>query len=169
MKKLNLFLFIIILIVFSNCTDKYEKVSVGNNISINIPVDFVLEENISGNENIFKAKSDNDELYIAVDTISGLDTTTMEHRKEIVEKNLNGFAKTINGKNIVIEDMKTEDDLILSHYSMEIEKHESLMTVYCKIVNQGSSFILLTFFTEKPASKASLKAKDMIFKSIKIE
>ena len=169
MKKLNLFLFIIILLLFSNCDDKYEKVSIGNNISINIPVDFVLEEIISENENIFKAKSDNHELFIAAETISGSDTLPMEHRKEIVEKNLNGFTQAMNGKNMEIEDMKTEDDLILSHFSMEIEKHESLMTVYGKIVNQDSSFIILTFITEKPASEASLKAKDIIFNSIKIE
>lgn len=168
MKKLNLFLFITILLVFSNCADKYEKVSIGNNITINIPVDFVLEK-ISENENVFNAKSDQEELLIAAETISGSDTMPMEHRKEIVEKNLNGFTEAINGKNLEIEDMKTEDDLILSHFSMEVEKHESSMTLYGKIVNQDSSFILLAFITEKPASEASLKAKDIIFNSVKIE
>uniref|UniRef100_UPI0032164FFC hypothetical protein n=1 Tax=uncultured Draconibacterium sp. TaxID=1573823 RepID=UPI0032164FFC len=169
MKKLNQFLFLFIVIVFTNCDNKYEKISIGNNISLKIPANFVINQSTSENEIVVNAKSDNDELYIAAQTISGLDTMIMEHRKEIVEKNIKGFANAIKSRNLEIEDMKTQDDLILSSFSVETETHGSLMTVYGRIVNQDSSLIILTYFTEKPTSKASLKAKDIIFKSIKTE
>ena len=168
MKMKNLFLSLIIMTVFSNCRDHYEKVSIGKNVLIDIPTDFVLEKNSSDNENIFKYKSDKEELYINTQTIGGLDTLSTDRKAEIAKKNINGFAKAVNGENILLESISDKDDLFKRNFSMETKKNNSPMTVYGTVITQNLSFVFLVFITEKPASKASLKAKDKILNSIKI-
>jgi len=169
MKMKNLFLSLIIMTIFSNCRDHYEKVSIGKNVLIDIPTDFVLEQNSSDNENIFKYKSDKEELYINTQTIGGLDTLSIDRKAEIAKKNINGFAKAVNGENILLESISGKDDFFKRNFSMETKKNNSPMTVFGTVITQNSSFVFLVYITEKSASKASLKAKDKILNSIKID
>lgn len=168
MKMKNLLLSLIIMTVFSNCRDHYEKVSIGENVSIDIPTDFVLEQNSSDNENVFKYKSDKEELYINTQTIGGLDTLSTDRKAEIAEKNINGFAKAVNGENILLESISGNDDLFKRDFSMETKKNNTQMAVYGTVIAQKSSFVFLVFITEKPVGTASIKAKDKILNSITI-
>lgn len=165
----NLILSLIIMTVFSNCREHYEKVSIGKNVLIDISTDFVLEKNSSDNENIFRYKSDKEELYINTQTIGGLDTLSTDRKVEIAEKNINEFAKAVNGENILLESISDKDDLFQRNFSMETKKNNSPMTVYGTVITQNLSFVFLVFITEKPASNASLKTKDKILNSIKID
>jgi len=168
MKKLNLFFLFASLIIFSSFNEKYEQISIDENLSIKIPDYFIIHEKPLENGKYIIAESDNDRLCLSKQTFSGLDTLELSKRREILVNNLKGFIRGVNGENLENQEIENQGKLIQSSFSFEIMKPE-LLVGYGRIIIQRSSLIILTYFTKTPATVSSLKTKDMIFNSLKMD
>lgn len=167
MKKLNLFLLLVILTSLSAFSKKSERILIKDKITIDIPTDFEIHKDTMDNRVLIIAESDVDKFFIAKHTDSSIELDPSE-LEEILIKNLKGFIRGVNGNKLGYTDFITQNDLIQSTFSFEIEKPE-LMIGYGKIIFQESSMIFLTYLTKSPANDQSLKIKDKIYKSLKIE
>ncbi len=168
MKNLNLIFLLVSLILFSSFGKKSERISMGDNLSIEIPNDFVIQEDAFEYGKFIFAVSGIDKLFIAKLTAPDFDTMGMSEKKEIIIKNLKSFITKINGENLDYEDIKILGDLTQSSFSFEMMKPE-LMIGYGKIILHDSSFIFLTYITKVQPNEASLKTKDEIFNSLRMD
>lgn len=166
MKKLNLIFLLASLILFSGFSKKPARISM-DNLSVEIPDDFVIQRDSIHNMKLIFADAGTDKFFIS--KVNELDFNTMgeSEKKEIIIKNLNGFVKGIHGEHLKYEAINIRDVQTQSTFTFDLTEPES-MVAYGKIVLQESTLIFLTYITKVQADEASLKTKEDIFNSLKI-
>lgn len=170
MKNSTLVFIFISLITFSGFSEKNEQISIDNNLTITIPDGFVIHKEILPDRKLIiaESKSNNDRFFIGTQIASELDTLKIPEKKEILINNLKGFMRGIKGNNLEYNKIEIHGNLIQSSFLFEIMNPE-LMNGYGKIINQDSLIIIMAYFTKVPETDLSLKTKDKIFNSLKMD
>ena len=170
MKNQIIALLVFVALINTQCNNDFETISLENHVYINLPSDFFQVENSSSLfETNYKSKSNSDELYVLNHSFEGINSLTIEMKENMVESNLEGFVESINGLKVKKQILQTIDSMIQNEYSMEIEKNDSLMTIFTKVVNKNSTIIILSYFTPQPTEITSIETKERIFNSKKID
>jgi hypothetical protein len=168
MKHSTIILTVIVsLTVFTNCNNRTEKFLITDRISITLPEDLKILKS-DNSDMILEATYNEDLINVFKVPINLTDSLSTDLRKLAFVKNINGFIKPFNFKNLDTTFLY-QSGLMQNDIRFEFESHGNQKELFGRFYATDKDFIAICYLMPFPGDKKNLKFKDKFFSLIKLE
>jgi hypothetical protein len=169
MKKFTVIILIAISGYFMSCKSSAERIAITSNISLELPANYkVTGGNTESTPKIYSAVLNRDKITLFKLEVKGLDSMSIEKKKNSIQLNVDRFIQPFNGIRLSSTDI-TIGDALVNDFSFEFEKNDSTFVTFGRFIVLKSDIFILAYQTPKPLASNSVKSRDNIFNSLIIK